>query len=86
MATKYTVTGAYVTVKTMTDQGVRIVGLYAGAPVPADAGEAWVQHHLDNNLIEAVPAPEKPHAAHAESAHAESAGAKAAAKPTVKEG
>lgn len=55
---QYVVTGAYVTVKTMTHQGPRILGLMAGAPVPVDAGDFWIQHHLDSNLIEEVPEPE----------------------------
>lgn len=66
---KYTVKGAYVTCKTMTTEGVRIVGLYAGAPVPGDAEDAWIKHHLDNNLIEAVPEPE-PAAKPAAASHA----------------
>jgi hypothetical protein len=55
MAKRYRVTGAYVTVKTDTTNGPMVVGLYEGAPVPADASEAWIAHHLANNLIEEVP-------------------------------
>lgn len=54
---KYIVTGAYVTVKTMTHQGPRILGLMAGAPVPDDAEPAWVKHHLETNLIVEVEDP-----------------------------
>lgn len=55
MAKQYRVTGAYVTVKTATTHGPMIVGLYEGAPVPADAGQEWLDHHLANHLIEEVP-------------------------------
>jgi hypothetical protein len=54
------VTGAYVTVKTMTMQGPRIVGLFAGAPWPADAPEDSTKHHLSVKLIAEVPEPESP--------------------------
>lgn len=60
MAKRYVITGAYVTVKTMTTQGPRIVGMYAGAPWPDDAEAAATQHHLDCGLIEEVPAPAPP--------------------------
>lgn len=56
-AKRYVVTGAYVTVKTETTNGPMVVGLYEGAPVPADAGTAWVEHHLTNHLIAELPAP-----------------------------
>jgi len=56
-ATAYRVTGAYVTVKTETADGMRIIGLYAGAPVPADASDEWVKHHLSSGLIEEVASP-----------------------------
>ena len=57
MAKRYRVTGAYVTVKTNTTNGPMIVGLYEGAPVPADASDEWLAHHLeaDPPLIEEVP-------------------------------
>jgi hypothetical protein len=54
-AKRYRVTGAYVTVKTDTTNGPMVVGLYEGAPVPADASEQWIAHHLENHLIEEVP-------------------------------
>ncbi len=55
MADSYVVTGAYVTVKTVTPDGVRIVGRYAGAPVPPDASPEWITHHLDKGLIAKAP-------------------------------
>jgi len=56
-AKQYVVTGAYVTVKTETADGPRVVGLYAGAPWPADAPPEATKHHLENSLIEEVGAP-----------------------------
>jgi hypothetical protein len=53
------VTGAYVTVKTSTADGVRVVGLYAGAPWPADADPEATEHHLANGLIAEVGVPAK---------------------------
>jgi hypothetical protein len=54
---KYTVTGAFVTVKTTTERGPTVVGLYQGAPWPDDATPEATQHHLDNKLIAEVGAP-----------------------------
>lgn len=51
---KYTVVGEYVTVKTVTDRGPTVVGLYAGAPWPEDAPEDATQHHLESGLIAEV--------------------------------
>lgn len=48
---RYVVTGAYVTVKTMTVDGVKVIGLHRGAPVPADVDPAHLQHLLDHNLV-----------------------------------
>ncbi len=48
---RYVVTGAYVTAKTMTTEGVRIIGLHAGAPLPNDVPESDGQHLLDHELI-----------------------------------
>jgi len=49
--TAYVVTGEYVTVRTMTNDGPRIVGLYKGSAVPGDAADDWIAHHLENKLI-----------------------------------
>lgn len=46
-----TVLGAYVTVKTNTSEGPRLVGLYEGSPWPKDASPEATKHHLDNGLI-----------------------------------
>lgn len=54
---RYVVAGAYVTVKTMTMEGPRIVGLFAGAPWPADAPLDATQHHLSQRLIVPVEDP-----------------------------
>lgn len=51
MAKHYSVIGAYVTVRTVTQDGPRVVGLYAGAPWPADASEEATAHHLAEGLI-----------------------------------
>jgi hypothetical protein len=55
--TNYVVTAPRVVVKTMTHDGPRMIGLFAGAPWPADADPAATQHHLDNDLIVAVEDP-----------------------------
>ncbi len=47
---EYVVTAPYVTVKTMTIQGVRVVGLMEGAPLPADVPERDLKHLLDQGL------------------------------------
>jgi hypothetical protein len=54
MAKQYVVTGAYVTVKTNTADGPKLVGLYDGAPWPADAPEEATEHHLREGLIAEV--------------------------------
>lgn len=54
MAKQYTVTGAYVTVKTDTSEGPRLVGLYEGSPWPADASAEATAHHLEEGLITEV--------------------------------
>lgn len=79
--TQYVVTGAYVTVKTMTNEGPRILGLFAGAPWPADATEDATRHHLAMGLIEAVPEPPKP--PQKQEAAAKLAAAKVAAQGTA---
>jgi hypothetical protein len=53
-AKQYAVTGAYVTVKTMTVDGVKVIGLHRGAPVPADVDPAHLQHLLAHDLVAEV--------------------------------
>jgi hypothetical protein len=55
MPQRYRVTGKFVNCKTTTTDGVRIVGLYEGAVVPADASQEWIDHHLANDLIGPIP-------------------------------
>lgn len=52
---RYLVTGQYVTFKTMTANGLCVLGFYRGAPVPDDAEPAAIEHHLKVGLIEEVP-------------------------------
>lgn len=54
---KYVVTAPYVTLKTMTPQGVRLTGFFAGAPVPGDVPEDQLKHHLDFQMITEVDDP-----------------------------
>ena len=54
---RYVVTAPYVTVRTMTEQGARVLGLYADAPVPKDAPEDWVKNHLAAKMIAEVEDP-----------------------------
>jgi hypothetical protein len=54
---RYVVTGAYVTVKTATTDGVKFVGLYSGSPWPQDATQEAGQHHLSSGLIAEVGKP-----------------------------
>lgn len=53
----YRVTAPYVTVKTRTHEGERIIGLYAGGLLPADVPDEQIQHHLDNDMIVEVDEP-----------------------------
>ncbi|SRR6266581_1889937 len=48
---KYVVTGKYVTVKTMTTEGIRVIGLYTGAPVPGDVPPDDLAHLLSIGLV-----------------------------------
>jgi len=50
----YQVTAEYVTVKTMTVQGVRVVGLHKDAPVPADVPEEDLAHLIKMGLIHEI--------------------------------
>jgi hypothetical protein len=63
MPKKYVVTGQYVTFKTNTTSGPAVLGFYRGAPVPDDAEEAAIKHHLMMGLIEEVPEKAMPAAA-----------------------
>jgi hypothetical protein len=59
MATKqYQVTGAYVTTKTMTTQGMRVIGLHRGAPVPADIDPEHLKHLIAHELVGEVGQPQ----------------------------
>lgn len=83
---QYSVTGEYVTFKTMTVSGMKVIGLYKGAPVPSDVPQESIDHHLNMGLIEEVPQAAEPKAkasdddakakaeADAKAAHAASAG------------
>lgn len=51
---KYTVTGEYITVLTATSDGVRLVGLYKGAPLPGDVPQESIDHHLSTGQIALV--------------------------------
>lgn len=51
MAQRYKVSGAYITCKTLTNDGPMIIGLYKDAWVPEDATGEWIEHHLKNDLI-----------------------------------
>jgi hypothetical protein len=57
MADQYVVTAPLVSVKTMTIEGVRLINLYTGAPVPADADPGWVERHLEAKMIAKVADP-----------------------------
>ena len=52
---RYRVVAPYITVKTMTPDGMQIRGLHAGAPVPLDVEPAALEHHLTLGLIEPIP-------------------------------
>ncbi len=51
---QYRVTGAYVTLKTATPYGPRMMGFQHGAIVPADVPQDQIDHHLRKGLIEQV--------------------------------
>jgi hypothetical protein len=79
---KYVVTAPRVVLTTMTMDGVRAIGLFAGAPVPDDVPPEQIRHHLDNNLIAEVPEPAPP----ARPAPAKAEGDKPAGKPAAAPG
>lgn len=49
-AKRYVVTAPYVTVKTMTLEGWRVVGLHEGAPLPADVDQVTIDNLLRKGL------------------------------------
>ncbi len=61
MATKakarewWRVSGPYVTVKTSTTEGMRIIGLHRGAPLPLDVTPDAIEHLASHGLIESFP-------------------------------
>ena len=62
MADRYVVCAPLVNVKTQTRDGVRMVGLNDGSPIPADVDPVSLKHLLSHGLIKAVkgPAPAAP--------------------------
>lgn len=54
---KYVVTAPYVTVKTMTQEGPRVVGLYVNSPVPKDADPGWIERHIEAHMVMEVEDP-----------------------------
>jgi hypothetical protein len=70
----YTVTGKYVTAKTMTTDGWRVVGLHEGAQLPPDVPEEDVAHLLRKGLVAEVgnePVPPADMDAHARAEYAD---------------
>lgn len=57
MSDSYVVVAPYVTVRTMTMDGPRIIGLFAGAPIPADADPGWCERHAEAKMIAKVADP-----------------------------
>lgn len=60
MAERYVVCAPLVNVKTQTRDGMRMVGLNDGSPIPGDVDPAALKHLLSHKLIKAVkdaPAP-----------------------------
>jgi hypothetical protein len=55
----YVVTAPYITVRTGTADGLKILGFYVGAVLPGDVSEESIKHHLDSGLIAAVKDAEK---------------------------
>jgi hypothetical protein len=54
-ATWWRVSAPYVTVKTGTPQGMRIVGLFTGAPMPFDVPQDTLDHHIAMDLVAEYP-------------------------------
>ena len=55
VTTWYRVSAPYVTAKTMTQDGARIVGLYTGAPLPFDIPQDMLEHLVSMELAEPYP-------------------------------
>jgi hypothetical protein len=54
---RYVVVAPYVTLRTMTQSGPRILGFHSGAPVPPDVPDDQIQHHLSKKMIVEVADP-----------------------------
>jgi hypothetical protein len=52
---RYRVIGKYITVKTMTPDGIQVRGLHEGSPLPLDVEQSAIDHHLAVGLIEEIP-------------------------------
>ncbi|MGP3914308.1 hypothetical protein [Nonomuraea sp. 10N515B] len=57
---RYRVIAPYVIARTVTQDGVRMVGLGEGALVPDDVPAEWLAHHLRKKMIEKVASAEPP--------------------------
>lgn len=55
---RYRVKAPYVLARTVTPDGLRMVGLGEGALVPDDVPEEWVERHLRKGMIEKLPGAE----------------------------
>jgi hypothetical protein len=55
----YRVSAPYVTAKTMTQDGARIVGLHNGAPLPYDIPQDGLEHLIRQELVEPYPTSEQ---------------------------
>jgi hypothetical protein len=56
--TTYVVTGAFINVKTMTRDGMRVIGLMKDSHLPNDVDPVHIQHLLTVGLIAPLPEPE----------------------------
>ena len=65
----YRVVAPYITVKTMTPDGMQIRGLHAGAMVPPDVTPESIGHHVTLGLIEEIPQAQAKAAAQAAEEH-----------------
>ncbi len=57
--TRYVVCAPYITLRTMTPEGPRILGFYDGQPVPEDVPKEQIEHHLGTRQIRAVEEPKR---------------------------
>ena len=51
----YRTIAPHVTVKTGTPEGVRVVALGQGAPLPFDVPDVSLQHHISHHMVEEYP-------------------------------